>query len=75
MFLLRTTTNVTHVCGGRHGRDRIPVDLQLHVQSVPITIKVLSSNPVFHGEVYLRHVGGSLRVLRFSLPIKLTAMI
>ena len=27
------------------------LDLQLHVQSVPITAKVLSSNPV-HGETY-----------------------
>ena len=27
------------------------LDLQLHVQSVPITTKVVSSNPV-HGEVY-----------------------
>jgi hypothetical protein len=62
------------------------LDLQLHVQSVPITTKVVSSNPV-HGEVYsiehyvikfvsdLRHVGGFLRVLRFPPPIKLTAMI
>jgi hypothetical protein len=28
----------------RRGRDRM-VDLQLHVQSVPITTKVVSSNP------------------------------
>ena len=28
------------------------LDLQLSVQSVPITIKIVSSNPV-HGEVYL----------------------
>jgi hypothetical protein len=46
-------------------------DLQLPVQLVPITIKVVSSNPI-HGEVYLiqhyvikfvgdlRHVGGFL---------------
>ena len=56
------------------------------VQSVPITTKVVSSWPV-HGEVYsmqpcvmkfvsdLRQVGGFLRVVRFPLPIKLTAMI
>ena len=62
------------------------LDLQLHVQSVPITTKVVSSNPV-HGEVYsiqhyvikfvsdLRQVGGFLRVLRFAPPVKLTAMI
>jgi hypothetical protein len=62
------------------------LDLQLHVESVSITTKVVSSNPV-HGEVYsiqhfvikfvsdLRHVGGFLRVLRFPPPIKLTAMI
>jgi hypothetical protein len=51
------------------------------VQSVPITTKVVSSNPV-HGEVYsiqhyvikfvsdLRHVGGFLGVLRFPPPIQ-----
>ena len=62
------------------------LDLQLPVQSVPITTKVVSSNPV-HGEVYsiqhyvikfvsdLRQVGGFLRVLRFPPPIKLTATI
>ena len=62
------------------------LDLQLHVHSVPITTKVVSSNPV-HGEVYsiqhyvikfvsdLRQVGGFLRVLRFPPPIKLTATI
>jgi len=62
------------------------LDLQLPVQSVPITTNVVSSNPA-HGEVYwiqhyvikfvsdLRHVGGFFLVLRFSSPIKLTAMI
>jgi hypothetical protein len=62
------------------------LDLQLPVQSVPITSKVVSSNPV-NGEMYsiqhyvikfvrdLRQVGGFLRVLRFPPPIKLTAMI
>ena len=35
---------------GRRGRDRM-VDLQLHVQLVPITTKVVSSNPA-NGEVY-----------------------
>jgi hypothetical protein len=62
------------------------LDLQLSVQSVPITITVVSSNPV-HGEVYsiqnyvkkfvseLQQVGGFLRVLRFPPPIKLTATI
>ena len=60
------------------------LDLQLRVQSVPITTKVVSSNPV-HSEVYsiqhfvikfvsdLREVGGFLRVLQFPPPIKLTA--
>jgi len=59
---------------------------QLPVQSVPITTKVMSSNPV-HGEVYsiqhyvikfvsnLQQVGGFLRVLQFPPQIKLTAMI
>ena len=62
------------------------LDLQLSVQSVPITITVVSSNPI-HGEVYsiqnyvkkfvseLQQVGGFLRVLRFPPPIKLTATI
>jgi hypothetical protein len=62
------------------------LDLQLPVQSVPITTKVVSSNPV-HGEVYsiqhyvikfvsdLRQLGGFLWVLQFPPPIKLTAMI
>ena len=56
------------------------LDLQLSMQSVPITTKVMSSNPA-HGEVYsiqyyvvtfvsdLRKVGGFLRCLP---PIKLT---
>jgi hypothetical protein len=56
------------------------------VQSVSITTKVVSLNPV-HGEVYsiqhhvikfvsnLRQVSGFLRVLRFPAPIKLTATI
>ena len=60
------------------------LDLQLHVQSVHITTKVVSSNTV-HGEVYstqhyhvmkcvsdMRQVDGFLRVLRFPPPIKLT---
>jgi hypothetical protein len=62
------------------------MDLQLHVQSVPITTKVVSSNPV-HGEVYsiqhyvikfgsdLRQVGGFLQALQFPPPIKLTTTI
>jgi hypothetical protein len=55
------------------------LDLQLPVQSVSITTKVVSSNPV-HGDVhsiqhyvikfvsFLRQIGGFLRVLRFSPP-------
>ena len=60
------------------------LDLQLPVQLVHITIKVVSSNPV-HSEVYLiqhyvikfvsdlRQVGSFFRVLRFPPPITLTA--
>jgi hypothetical protein len=56
------------------------------MQSAPITINGVGSNPV-HCEVYwiqhyvmkfvsdLRQVGGFLRVPRFPLPIKLTATI
>jgi len=62
------------------------LDLQLPVQSVPITTKVVSSNSV-HGEVYsiqhyvmkfvsdLQLVGGFLQVLRFPPPINLTTTI
>ena len=62
------------------------MDLQLPVQSMPITTKAVSSNPV-HGEVYsiqhyvitfvsdLQQVGGFLRVLWFHPPIKLTTTI
>ena len=62
------------------------LDFQLLVQSVSITTKVVSSNPGYV-EVYsiqhcvikfvsaLRHVCGSLRVLRFPPPVKLTASI
>jgi hypothetical protein len=71
---------------GRRGRDRMGLDLQLPVQSVPITTKGVSSNPV-HGEVYsiqyyvikyvsdLRQVGGFLRVLWYPPPIILTVTI
>ena len=67
---------------GRRGRDR-EFDLQLSVQSVLITTKVVSSNPV-HGEVYsiqhyvikfvsdLRQVGGFLWVPRSPLPLPLS---
>ena len=62
------------------------LDLQLHVQLVSITTKVVSSNPA-HLEVYsiqyyvikfvidLRQIGGFLRVLHYLSLIKLTAMI
>ena len=62
------------------------LDLQLPVQSVPITTKVVSLNPA-HGEVYLiqhyvikfvselRQVGGFLQVIWFPPSIKLTAPI
>jgi len=62
------------------------LDLQLHVQSVPIITKAVSSNLV-HGHVYsiqhyvikflsdLQQVYGFLRVLWFPPPIKLTATI
>jgi hypothetical protein len=61
------------------------LDIQLPVQSVPITTNVVSNST--HGEVYLiQHyvikfvsdlwqVGGFLQVLRFAPPIKLTATI
>ena len=60
------------------------LDLQLPMQSVPITTNIVSSNPTL-GEVYsiqhylikfvsdLRQVGDFPRVVRFPPPIKLTA--
>ena len=68
------------------GRDRMVVGFTTTYQSVTITTKVVSSNPV-HGEAYsiqhfvikfvsdLRQVGGFLGVLRFLPPIKLNATI
>jgi hypothetical protein len=62
------------------------LDLQLPVQSVPITTNIVSLNPV-HGKVYsiqhyvikfvsdLRQVVGFLWVLWFPPPIKLTATV
>jgi hypothetical protein len=62
------------------------LDLQLPVQSVPITTKVVSSNPVLD-EVYsiqhyvikfvsdLQQISDFLWVLWFPPPIKLTATI
>jgi hypothetical protein len=60
------------------------LDLQLPVQSVPITTNVVYSNPAHH-EVYTKYhyvfisdlwqVFGFLRVRRFPPPIKLTATI
>jgi hypothetical protein len=62
------------------------MDLQLPMQSVSITTKVVSSNTV-RGEVYsmqhyvikfvsdLQQVSDVLRIFRFSQPIKLTATI
>jgi hypothetical protein len=64
------------------------MDLQLPMQSVPITTNVVISNIEYRlGGVYsiqhyvikfvsdLRQVGGFLRVLRFPPPIKLTVTI
>jgi hypothetical protein len=56
------------------------LDLQLPMQSVPITTKAGSTNPA-HGKVYsiqhyvIKFVSGFLWVLRFPPPIKLTAVI
>jgi hypothetical protein len=68
----------------RRGRDRMVVGFTIPVQSVSITTKVMSLNPV-HGEVHLiqhyvikyvndlQQVCGFLWVLWFPPPIKLTA--
>jgi hypothetical protein len=46
----------------RPGRDRMVVGLKLHVQSVPITTNIVSSNPA-HDEVY------SINVMLYNLPV------
>jgi hypothetical protein len=58
------------------------LDLQLPVQSVPITTKVVSSYPVYSIQHYVIkfvsdfwQVGGFLWVLRFPSTIKLTSTI
>jgi hypothetical protein len=66
---------------GSHGSDGMVLDLHLPVESVPLTTKFVSSNPV-HVNVYsiqqhyvIKFVSDFLRVLRFPPPIKLTATI
>ena len=81
---------IVHVygIGGHHGCDRMVVGFTTTcgMQSVPITTKVVSSNPV-HCEVYsiqhcliefvsdLQQVFDILQVLRFPPSIKLISMI
>ena len=56
------------------------LELQTPMQSVPITIKFVSSNPAY-GKVYsmklyvIKFLSHLQQVLRFPPPIKLTAMI
>ena len=71
---------------GRLGRDRMAVGFTTTLQSVHISTNFVSSNPI-HGELYsiqhymrkfvidLQQFGGFFCLLRFSPPIKLTAMI
>jgi hypothetical protein len=58
------------------------LDLQLPVQSVPMTTKDVSLNPSWQGVIDitlcvndLQQIGGFLWVLLFPPPIKLTATI
>jgi hypothetical protein len=57
------------------------LDLQLPMKSVPITTKVVSSNPTqaIHYVIKfvsdLRQVGGFLWILRFTPPVKLIGTI
>ena len=89
-FISSYTTGDTNRAGTAYpsGKTKLtpPFDLQLIMQSVPITTEVTSSNHG-HGEVYsiqhyvikfvsdLQKVGGFLRLLRFPAPIKVTATI
>ena len=70
--------------GGRPGRDRMVVGFTT-TYAISVSTNVVSANP-FHGDVYsiqhyvikfvsnLRQIGDFLRVPRFHLPIKLTAI-
>jgi len=81
-----TTIGYPEVKKGHRGLDCVVVDLQLSVQSVPITTKVVNSNllmarctqliqlDVIKFVSDLQQVGGFLRVLQFPPPIKLTAI-
>ena len=67
---------------GRRGRDHMGLNLQLPVQSEPLTTNLVSSNPTQTIQLFvikfvcdLRKVRGFLQVLRFPPTIKLTAMI
>ena len=42
--------------GGRRGRDRMILDLQLPMQSVPITTNVVSSNPTQAKQHYVINI-------------------
>jgi hypothetical protein len=54
---------------GRRGCDRmVKLDLQLPVQSVHITTKVVSLNPV-HGEVYLIQINYRAKNSVLKLPV------
>ena len=75
-FLEKRTTQIQIKFRDRRGHGHM--DLQLHVQSVPITTKVFSSN-LAHCKVYskqhyvIKCVGDFLQVVRFPPPIKLAA--
>jgi hypothetical protein len=64
---------------GCHGCDRLVVELQLPMQTVPITTNVVSLNLAetrctqYNSD--LLQVGGFLQVLQFPPPIKLTVTI
>ena len=65
IMFVRSSTKIHHYILFRLGAVIVwQLDLQLHVQSVPITTKVVSSNPV-HGEVYsIQHY--LIKFVRFS---------
>jgi hypothetical protein len=72
VYRQKNPTKIWYSVDRCHGRDCMVVDLQLPMQSVPITTKAVSSDPV-NGEVYsiqhyvikfvsdLWQVGGFLR--------------
>ena len=81
-FTHRNTNKITGKYRNNVDVILLQLDIQLPMQSVPITTKDMSSNPTYGRGVSIQHYvikfvsdlrqfGGFIRVLRFPPPIKL----